>query len=869
MHPHAIQTAPDAALRLAAIVESSDDAIISKDLSGTITSWNRAAERLFGYPTEEAIGQPITLIVPANRGREEEIILSRVRAGELIEQFETLRRHRDGTTVAISLTVSPIRDLSGTIVGASTIARDITDRKRAESEFADLHHRLLTLVSVSGSILGSPALDTVLSATITLAREVVAADAYALWRRGRGEGWRIVRSHGTSAAFAERMLDADAGERGPGTVVFDEPVIIEDMASSSRLEGLTDAYAAEGIRSMLMFPLIVRGEGSCALVFYYRARRRFGEIDVEMGRALANLSAAAITTAELYEEQRLQREAADHARQQAAFLADAGRLLGASLDYQQILAALANLAVPHIADWCAVDVVSEAGVVQRLAVAQSEPAQVDSARLLEEKYSADPNNPAGVHQVIRTGKPVLMTAMPASPREPGGEESWDRSSSMCVPLVAHGIAFGAITFVGAEARRPYDEQDLRFAQEVAARASLAVENARAYGKASEANRLKDEFLATLSHELRTPLNAILGYTRMLESNVVPAEKRDSALQVVARNAVALKQIVEDVLDVSRIVSGRLRLNVQPVDLPAILNSALLTVVPAADGKGVRLQTVIEPITTPVSGDPDRLQQILWNLLSNAIKFTPRGGRVQVHLARVNSSVEIVISDTGQGIDLSFLPYVFDRFRQADSGFGREHGGVGLGLAIVRQLVEMHGGTVSVASDGPGTGATFRVKLPLMIAHAVIEEERRVHPQTDQRTVPISSAPRLNGIRVMAVDDESDALGLLRLILEGAGAEVITVSSGAAAIEALQHQGADVLIADIGMPRMDGLQLIRLIRQTLPPPARDIPAAALTAYARSEDRITALVSGFQMHVPKPVDPTELIVAIAALTPRSRE
>jgi len=865
-----IQTAPDAALRLAAIVESSDDAIISTDLSGTITSWTRAAERMFGRAAEEAIGQPITLIVPADRSSEEEIILSRIRDGERIEQFETLRRRRDGTTVAIALTASPIRDLSGTIVGASTIARDLTDRNRAESEFADLHRRLLTLVSVSGSILGSPALDTVLSATITLARDVVAADAYALWRRSRGEGWRIVRSHGTSAAFAARMLDADAGERGPGTVVFDEPVIIEDIASSSRLEGLTDAYAAEGIRSMLMFPLIVRGEGCCTLVFYYRARRRFGEIDVDMGRALANLSAAAITTAELYEEQRLQREAADHARQQAAFLADAGRLLGASLDYEQILVAVAKLAVPHIADWCAVDVVNDAGVVQRLAVAQSEPAQIEYARLLEERYSADPNNPAGIHQVIRTGKPVLMTAMPAVAQASTGDEApLHHSSSMCVPLLAHGIAFGAITFVGAEARRPYDEQDLRFAQEVAARASLAVENARAYGKASEANRLKDEFLATLSHELRTPLNAILGYTRMLESNIVPADKRDAALQVVARNAVALKQIVEDVLDVSRIVSGKLRLNVQPVDLPAILNSALLTVAPAADAKSVRLQTVIEPMTTPVSGDPDRLQQILWNLLSNAIKFTPRGGRVQVHLARVNSSVEVVISDTGQGIDLNFLPYVFDRFRQADSGFSREHGGVGLGLAIVRQLVEMHGGTVTVASDGPGTGSTFRVALPLMIVHAMIEDEHRVHPQSEKRTVPISSAPRLNGIRVMAVDDEPDALGMLRMILEGAGADVTTVSSGAGAIDALQHHGADVLIADIGMPQMDGLQLIRLIRQTLPPPARDIPAAALTAYARSEDRITALVSGFQMHVPKPVDPTELIAAVAALTPRPRD
>jgi signal transduction histidine kinase/ActR/RegA family two-component response regulator len=435
-----------------------------------------------------------------------------------------------------------------------------------------------------------------------------------------------------------------------------------------------------------------------------------------------------------------------------------------------------------------------------------------------------------------------------------------------VPMLAHGQAFGAISFVSAESGREYSEADLRFAREIAGRASLAVENARSYARANEANRLKDEFLATLSHELRTPLNAVLGYARMLRLGALAEHKIKPALEVVERNATALKQIIEDVLDVSRIVSGRLRLNLEPVDLAAVLHEACATIMPAADAKGVRVEAVIDPITTPVSGDPDRLQQIVWNLLSNAIKFTSRGGKVQLRLARVNSHVEITVSDTGQGIAPDFLPFVFDRFRQANATFSREHGGLGLGLAIARQLAELHGGTVEASSDGPGLGATFTIKLPLMIVHRTAQESvAREQPHADRKPASLDVIPRLDGVHVLAVDDEPDSLDLLRAVLEGAGAQVTTVGSGSAALEALRQRTPDVMVADIGMPGLDGLQLIRAVRQ-LEEPARSLPSAALTAYARSLDRVTSLASGFQMHLVKPIDPLELIVAVASLVPR---
>ncbi len=600
------------------------------------------------------------------------------------------------------------------------------------------------------------------------------------------------------------------------------------------------------------------------LVFYYRTPHRFTTVETRTGQALANLAAAAMSMADLY-------SASERGTQQAAFLAKAGVLLASSLDYEKTLAAVADLAVPYVADWCAVDIVHEAGQIKRLAVAHVDPLKVELARLLQELYPEDPNAFGGVRQVIRTGQPTMMATIP---REmlvaTAGDVEHLRlidelalASYMCVPLVARGQTLGAITLVTAESGRHYTAADLQFAQDLATRAAVAIDNARIYQQASDANRLKDDFLATLSHELRTPLNAVLGYAKMLGMNVLDAPKQAHAITVIERNANSLKQIIEDVLDVSRIVSGKLRLNVQPVDVAEVVKLAVATVTPAADAKGLRLYSVLDPQLPPVSGDPDRLQQVVWNLLANAVKFTPRGGRIQIKVQRIHSHIEIVVSDTGRGISPEFVPHLFERFRQADSAFARDHGGLGLGLAIVRELVELHGGTVHASSEGPGTGATFTVGLPLMIVHPDPRSEiPRVHPR-EERPAEVPVPHRLDGIKVLAIDDEDDALSLMREILEAAGAQVWTASSAACALELLAQSLPHVIIADIGMPAMDGLEFMRELRRGRVPSAREVPAAALTAYARSQDRISVLAGGFQMHVAKPVDPAELIVTVATL------
>jgi CheY-like chemotaxis protein len=402
---------------------------------------------------------------------------------------------------------------------------------------------------------------------------------------------------------------------------------------------------------------------------------------------------------------------------------------------------------------------------------------------------------------------------------------------------------------------------------IAAWASVALQNAHLYIEARDANRMKDEFLAVLSHELRTPLNAIVGYSRLLRGGILTGEKADRGLETLERNASSLTRIVEDVLEVSRIITGKIRLDVQPVELPLIVHNAIATVQPAADAKGVRLQTIMDRGVGPVSGDPDRLQQVVWNLLSNAVKFTPRGGRVQVRVERVNSHIEIVVSDTGIGIKPEFLPHVFERFHQAEGGTTRKAGGLGLGLAIVRHMVELHGGTVEAASPGEGKGATFRISLPVMIVHAEEPRERRQHPQSES-VEPLTELASLHGVRVVAIDDEPDALNLLRIVLETAGAEVETVSQPSVAIERIGAMRPHALIIDIGMPDVDGFQLIERIRRAENEAVRNVPAAALTAFARSEDRTKALRSGFELHLSKPVDPAELVASIVTLVRRGR-
>jgi signal transduction histidine kinase/ActR/RegA family two-component response regulator len=388
-------------------------------------------------------------------------------------------------------------------------------------------------------------------------------------------------------------------------------------------------------------------------------------------------------------------------------------------------------------------------------------------------------------------------------------------------------------------------------------------------EAEAANRTKDEFLATMSHELRTPMTAILGWAQLLRSSKLQEADISHALEVVERNARAQTKLIDDLLDISRIITGKLRLDVRIVDLAAVIEAAVDSLQPTAEARSIRLHTLLDPRAGPVSGDTDRLQQVVWNLVSNAIKFTPKGGRVQVSLARVSSHVEITVSDNGKGISTEFLPHVFDRFRQADGTTTRRQGGLGLGLSIVRQLVELHGGAVGVESDGEGQGATFVVQLPLMAARRRNADgpARGRHTAAGVGDASLDYPRSLTGLRVLVVDDEADTRGLLRKMLEECGSEVATAGSATEALEAIARSKPDVLISDIGMPEEDGYQLIGKMRALEAGLADRIPAIALTAYARVEDRVRALNAGFQVHVTKPIEPAELIAVVASLAGRT--
>jgi len=459
-------------------------------------------------------------------------------------------------------------------------------------------------------------------------------------------------------------------------------------------------------------------------------------------------------------------------------------------------------------------------------------------------------------------------------------------SYLAAPVISRsGEVLGGL-FFGHKDVGVFTERSERLIAGIAAQAAVAIDNAHLFDAVRRANlekdrllarersartdlehagRMKDEFLATLSHELRTPLNAILGWAQVLQlsGDLVPQDLREG-VDIIERNARAQTQIIDDLLDMNRIISGKVRLDVQRVVLAPVVHAAMETVEPAAKAKGIRLQAVIDPASGPISGDPNRLQQVFWNLLMNAVKFTPKGGRIQIVLERINSHVELHIVDTGEGIDPAFLPHVFERFIQADSSTTRRHGGLGLGLAIVKQLVDLHGGSVRAHSAGRGQGATFTVALPLNAIHAEPEAvlEKR-HPSAGTSGKRPEVCTDLNGRRILVVDDEPDARLLLKRVLEDCEAEVIVASNVNEAFALLQQQRPDLIVSDIGMPDEDGFSLIRKVRALPAHHGGATPAVALTAYARAEDRVNALISGFQHHLAKPVAPVELIAVISSL------
>jgi PAS domain S-box-containing protein len=711
--PSDFKPVPDS-LRLAAIVEGSDDAIIGKDVSGTITSWNAAAERMFGYRADEVIGRSIRLVVPPHRQSDEDEVLSRIGRGERVQSFQTERCRRSGEIFDVSLTVSPIRAPGGAIIGASTIARDITERTRTEKalaaalvEQAELRRRLSTIIAASGSLLLSPRIDDVLTAIVNVARDVLPADAYALWRID-GDVWRVAASSGLSPYFVAITYPAGT----PIDLVPNQLRIVTD-GDAEWLSERQAAYGVEGIRSLMAVPLQVGSEIAASIVFYFRRLHAFTEVEQESAEGFGILASAVINTAQMYESQRRSRYEAD-------FIAEATSLLASSLDFREALGRLAHRIVPQIADWCgfylATDDEAELETVCVVADSGLEASHVEA---FDREDPGEPQAPFSVQQVIRSGAAVLIgdwtrdtsqETVGIGRRNVAGLIGV--SSVIAVPLVAHARTLGAFTLGTAMSGRAFGSDDLRFAQDLAYRVALSIDNSLSYEDARAANRLKDEFLANLSHELRTPLNAIVGYARMLRTGALPEERRSRAYEVLDNNAAALTQIVEDVLDISRIVTGKIRLHVEPVAVAPIVATSVETVRPGADAKGIRIDLPADGKAV-VAGDRDRLLQVFWNLLSNAVKFTPNRGSITIGVRTGSGMCEVSVADSGIGIERHVLPHVFERFRQGDSRFSREHGGLGLGLAIARQIVELHGGTISAESEGPGKGALFRVCLPLV------------------------------------------------------------------------------------------------------------------------------------------------------------
>ncbi|MDT7604176.1 MAG: hypothetical protein QOF61_2173 [Acidobacteriota bacterium] len=852
--------------RFLAFAENASDAIVVIDESSTIRFANRAAGDTFGYAVDELCGASLTTLMP-------EYIRHLHRAG-MSRYLETGERHiswrgvelpglhRDGHELELEISFGEFfKDGRRHFTG---IARDISRRKRAE-RIRTVHHAvtraLVETAGVSGTIV------RVLQAV----GEHLHYEVAEYWGVDEADGvLRCAESwHAASLNFDEFDASSHArafrrGEGLPGRVwASGEAAWIADVRSDDNFPRASVA-AREGIHAGFAFPVRMGGEVLGVMEFFSREAR---EPDEELH---ALMSSVGSQLGQLIERKRAG-ESLRRAEEAQRFLAEASELLSSSLDFETTLQSVASLVVPHLADLCAVHIVEEDKSIRPIAVAHADPAKVQIIWELEKTYAQDLDAPTGVPKAIRTGVSELYAEVPLPQTETSahGTERINLAlqlgirSVMIVPMLARGRRLGTITFATAESRRRYAENDLALAEDLAHRAALAVDNARLYREAQEINRLKDEFLATLSHELRTPLTAILGWAGLLRSVPLDAETAASALTTIERNARAQKQLIDDLLDASRIITGKLRLDARPTRLAQVVEAAIETIRPTAAAKNVELRVELEDDTSLVAGDPDRLQQVVWNLLSNAVKFTPREGRVEVSLVRDGDDAVFAVADTGIGINPEFLPQVFDRFRQADASTTRAFGGLGLGLSIVRHLVELHNGMVAAESLGEGRGATFRVRLPLIpLARredAMAESATRAAGDDEQKT--------LSGVRLLIVDDDADTLLMLRKALERYGARVTTCVSAREGFHALEAATFDVLVSDIGMPGEDGYQFMRRIREREQERGEAaLPALALTAYARQEDADEALKAGFQTHMAKPIAPEELMEAVAKLARR---
>lgn len=773
---------------LSALVESANDAIISKTLEGIITSWNKGAELIFGYTAEEVIGKPILILIPPDHHNEEPAILEKIKSGERVEHFETVRCRKDGSLVDISLTISPIKDASGKIIGASKIARDITLIKQAEEQLRANEERYRTLFN---SIDEGFCVIQVIFDEHGKAVDWIFLEINPMFEEQTG----IARAEGKTMRQIIPNHDESWFEIYGKVAMTGEPIRFENRAEV--LDRWFDLYAfrvgkPENRKVAVLFKDITERKRTEA-----ERERLLKQIEAERSRLTYLFTKAPAFVATL--------RGADHVFEvtNPSYL----QLIG----HRDVTGKPAREVLPEMEEQGFFEILDNVFQTGEPFIGREMLIQIQKA----------PNAPLEQHFVDFVYQPIF---------EADGSVSG---------IFVHGVDI--------------------------------TEQVQDRKNAEQANRSKDEFLAMLSHELRTPLNAILGWSRMMNEDQLPEDAKKRAVETIQRNVLVQSQLIDDILDVSRITSGKLKLETQPTELAPVIEEAIETAMPAVNAKKIRLEKILDTGSCIISGDPNRLQQIVWNLLANAVKFTPKGGRIQIRLERVNSHVEIIVTDNGIGISPEIMPHIFERFTQADSTTTRRHGGLGLGLAIVRHLVEMHGGMVEAESEGEGRGTTFTVSLPLISLRSIDISPRngdRVHP-TSIRNISFECTPELEGLRVLIVDDEEDGRSLVTMVLQKCGAEVIEADSAESGFKALQEFMPDVLISDLGMPVEDGYSLIRKTRALPADKGGKTPAAALTAYARIEDRMRVLRAGFQMHIPKPVEPAELIAVVANLSGRHRE
>ncbi|MCA1632674.1 MAG: PAS domain S-box protein [Acidobacteria bacterium] len=557
------------------------------------------------------------------------------------------------------------------------------------------------------------------------------------------------------------------------------------------------------------------------------------------------------------------------AEERLRFLAEAGALLASSLDYEATLARLARLGVAALGDYCVIDVVEDDASIRRVATAHRDPSKEELTAELR-RFPPDPGAAGhGVAKALRTGRTeitplVTEESLRGLARDTEHADVLLRlglKSFIIVPLVTRGRAIGALSFALTRAARAHTPTEVSFAEELARLAALAIDNARLYGRAREVNRAKDEFLATLSHELRTPLTPIIGWTHMLRSGHINAPDTAHGLRVIDKNSQALSRLINDLLDMSSILSGKMRIESAAVDLGSVVREAVETTRPLAEARGVSFDIAASEGDAPfsVSGDRTRLVQVFWNLLNNAVKFSPQGGRVRIEWRADDASARVEVSDEGQGIPPEFLPHVFERFRQADGSTTRSHGGLGIGLALVKSFVEAHGGTVGAASEGEGRGSRFAVSLPLL-QHAPTEGAPPAE-RASEEDEEASSCEVGESCHVLLVEDSRDTLDMLRVVFGSRGYRTTTCATAEEALRIAESSRFDIIVSDIGLPHLDGYELIRRLRRL--PHLSDTPAVALTGYAASKDAEAALAAGFDAHIPKPVDPSVLAEEIEQL------